>query len=246
MDKSAFKVFFSKEKENKWLNEMGKHGFLLNSVNDSNYKFTFCEDKVFNYSIENLDCSPRSEEAVEYFKSREELGIIPILASGNWVYFVSEKEEIKCTEEICKKNGRVYFWRSLYLLFFAVWGSVLCGYHIFINSYLQAIEQSGDGQIELLATNGGSAILNVIKIGFNFVLKALNAYLRIWTDIFGESDAVAVVAVIIPVVIIMLVIASFNLDSYVEFYKKRKSIKAADIPEVAKAFDTLEVMTDAE
>ena len=225
MDKSVFKIFFSKEKENKWLNEMGKLGFLLNSVNDSNYKFTFCEDKVFHYSLENLDCSPRSEEAVEYFKSRESLGVTPILASGNWVYFVSNKSEIECTEEICKKNAAVYFWRTLYLLFFAICGAILCGYHIFMAGYLHTIEQAGNGQIAMLSTDGKIALLNVIKTGFNYVLKAINAYFRIWTDIFGENDAVAVVAAIIPIVIILLIIATFNLDSYIGFYKQRKALQ---------------------
>ncbi len=248
MDKSVFKVFFSKDKENKWLNELGKEGYLLESVNDSKYSFTKHDDKIFYYSIENLDCSPRSNSANEYYKSREDLGVIPILASGNWVYFVSDKSEIECTEEICKKNSRVYFWRTLYLLFFAICGSVLCGYHMFMTGYLQTIEQAGNGQIEMLSTDGNIAILNLIKSGFNYILKALNAYFRIWTDIFGKNDAVAVVAAVIPVVIILLVIASFNIDSYITFNKKRKAIKSALIAQQTESVtnDSSEVITDAE
>lgn len=225
MDKSVFKVFFSKDKETKWLNQLGRDGYLLDSVNDSKYRFIKHEGKVFYYSIEYLDCSPRSEGANEYFKSREDLEIMPILASGNWVYFVSDKSEIECTEEICKKNSKVYFWRSLYLLFFAVCGSILCGYHAFMVDYLQIIEQAGDGQIEMLSTNGSIAILNLIKFGVNYILKAINAYFRIWTDIFGENDSVAVISAIIPIILILVVIATFNLDSYIFYFNKRRAIK---------------------
>ena len=69
MYKSIFKVFFSKDKEVKWLNKLGQEGYLLNSVSDSKYYFVINEEEKYYYSIENLDCSPRSEKAVQYFKS---------------------------------------------------------------------------------------------------------------------------------------------------------------------------------
>lgn len=250
MDKSVFKVFFSKEKESNWLNRLGKEGYLLDSVNDSKYRFIKHEGEVFYYSIEYLDCSPRSDEANIYFKSREELGITPILASGNWVYFVSKQSEIQCTEEICKKNSKVYFWRSLYLLFFSICGSVFCGYHIFAASLLQNLDQAGNGQLDLLATNSGFAILNVLKSGFNYVIKAINAYFRIWTSIFGENDAVAVVSALVPFVLILLIIATFNIDSYICYFKKRKALQNAaaaegSIIETNREVDS-EVLTDGE
>ena len=245
MDKSVFKVFFSKEKENNWLNSLGQQGFLLESIWDSKYIFTKYEDEKFYYSIENLDCSPRSAQANEYFAEREGLGITPLLASGNWVYFVSKNTEIPCTKEICKKNSRVYFWRSLYLLFFAIWASVLCGYHIFMAGYLNIIGQAGEGCIELLSTDGNVEMLNLLKSGFNYILKAINAYFGIWTDIFGKNDAVAIVSAIIPILLIILLFAAFNLDSYICFKQKGKRVS---IPESSAENSNAieEVMTDAE
>ncbi len=225
MDKSVFKVFFSREKEADWLNRMGKEGYLLLAISDSKYKFSYTEGAKYWYSIEHIGCSPLSDEAVEYFKSREESGIMPVLSSSNWVYFVSTEAEIECTEDICKKNARFYLWRIIYLLFFSVCGAVLCGYHAFSIGHLQAIEQVGDGQIDLLATGTTMTLFNAIKIGFNYVLKAINAYFSIWTDLFGKNDAVAVIAAIVPIMLILLVIASFNLDSYILYTKKKKSLK---------------------
>lgn len=242
MDKSVFKIFFSKDKETKWLNQMGQEGYILDSVSDSKYKFVK-QDDVIHYSIEYLDCSPHSDEAVSYFKSREDIGVTPILASGNWVYFISKETEIECTKEICKKNSKPYFWRSLYLLFFAICGSVLCGYHMFAAGFLENIGEAGNGQLEMLSTDGNFALYNAIKSGFNYILKAINAYFRIWTDIFGKNDAVAVVSALIPIILILLVIAAFNIDSYICFKNKRKAIEKSKSDTITT---TTEVFSDAE
>ena len=225
MDKSIFKVFFSKDKEAKWLNKLGQEGYLLVYVSDSKYNFVINEDEQYFYSIEYLDCSPRSEKATEYFKSRESLEISPIIASGNWVYFVSKRQEIENTVEILKKNSIVYFWRSIYLLFFAICGSVFCGYHIYAADLLKALEQTGEGKIELMSTSGGMAILNVVKIGLNFIIKAINKYIGLWTDLFGKNDAIATVAIIVPIVIILILLATFNIDSYLNFFIARRKLK---------------------
>ena len=225
MDKSIFKVFISKDKEIQWLNKLGQYGYLLDSVADSKYNFIINEEEKYYYSIEYLDCSPRSEKANEYFKSREDLGITPLMSLGNWVYFVSKDNEIEYTPEILKKNSSVYFWRTLYLLFFAICGSVFCGYHIYASSLLQTIGQTGTGEIELFSTDGGIAVLRVIKVGMNYFIKAINKYIGLWTDAFGKNDAIATVAIIVPLIILLIVIATFNIDSFMSFYGKRKKLK---------------------
>lgn len=225
MDKSIFKVFFSKDKEVKWLNKLGQEGYLLVYVSDSKYKFVINEGEKYFYSIEYLDCSPRSEKATEYFKSRESLEISPIIASGNWVYFVSKRQEIENTVEILKKNSIVYFWRSIYFLFFAICGSVFCGYHIYASDLLRVLEQPGQGKIELLSTNGVNAILKILKGGLNYIIKAINKYIGLWTESFGKNDSVAIVAIIVPIVIVLILIATFNIDSYICFLNARRKLK---------------------
>ena len=226
MEKSVFKVFFSKEKENNWLNSMGQEGYLLSEINDSKYIFIKSETEKYYYSIEYLDTSPFSNIAEEYFASRKENGVHPLVSSGNWVYFVSSKSNIILNADSYKKNSKVYFWRSLYLFFFALCGATLCGYQAFSVKFLNCIGHVGNGQVDLLSTSDTkgllSGLLNILKYIANFFLNVLNSYFKVWTNIFGESDAVAVISIIAPLVLLLLIICCFNFDNYVFFSKKEK------------------------
>lgn len=229
MEKSIFKIFFSKKKEMAWLNSLGKQGYLLTSINDSRYSFEISEEHKYSYSIEYMDCSPLSDTATEYYKSREKNSVTPLVSSGNWVYFAATDKEIIMTSEINKKNSKFYFWRSLYYLFFSLCGSILIGYQIFCINYLERIGHEGNGQIrEMLNTskNSGvlSGLLNVLKSIVNHLFELINKYFKLWTNIFGESDAVAVISIVAPIVLFLIFKVAFNIDQYIYFRTKASKL----------------------
>ena len=226
MEHSVFKVFFSKIKESEWLNKMGEEGYLLREINDSRYIFTKDQqaDTKYSYSIEYLDCSPQSEVAISYYSEREGCAIKPLISSGNWVYFVSSECKIKIMKEMYKKGAAFYLIRSLYLLFFAICASVLTGYQFFAKGFLETIGLHGDGKITNMLVKDSStgffdAIFNGLKAIVNHFFKMLNGYFNLWTNIFGKNDAVAVLSIVIPIVLILLVIAAFNVDEYLKYTK---------------------------
>lgn len=215
MEQSVFKVFFSKKKETEWLNNMGHSGFYLSYINDSKYVFDVREGHFYGYSIEYLNCSPESDDAISYYKQYEAQGVYPVVSSGNWVYFVSEDKPIVVTPESYKKNSLFYFWRVFYLLFFSLCGAIVCGYQAFSVGYLERIGQHGNGQIrEVLNITGNNAILDTLKKLGNFLIDFVNRYFKLWTNIFGESDAVAVISIVAPITLALLIIAGFNLNEY--------------------------------
>ena len=46
-----------------------------------------------------------------------------------------------------------------------------------------------------------------------------NGSFKIWTNIFGNNDAVAVISILIPIIILLLIFATFNLDEYYGYTK---------------------------
>ena len=143
-----------------------------------------------------------------------------MLSSGNWVYFAKEGSEIVSNYEIHKKNSIFYFWRIIYLSFFAFCGAVLCGYQAFAVGYLKRIGYVGNGQIRemLEITDKGSfleGLLNALKGVVNFFLSLVNKYISLWTKAFGESDAIAVISIAAPITVIVLLCLAFNINEYI-------------------------------
>ncbi len=251
MEKSLFKVFFSKTKECEWLCELGKKGYLLTSINDSKYKFEINEEKQYYYSIEYLDYSPHSEEASEYYLSRRGEGTIPVLSSKNWVYFVNSEKEIEMNSEIYRKNSIYYFWRMLYFSFFALLGGVLCGYQAFAVGFLKRIGYVGNGQIRemLEITDKGTTfegLLNAFKRLINFILELVNKYIKLWTNAFGESDAIAVIAIAVPITLIVLCFLTHNINEFYTHKKLQKQFKKASAKPLDSNTTVNEVESDAE
>ncbi len=222
METTFFKVFFSKKKECDWLNTLGEKGFLLEKINDSKYYFEQDSEHKFYYSIENLEGSPESDTSLEYFKSRTDEGIEPIISHGNWIYFVCKDKPIALTPSASKNNARFYLWKSIYQFFFAICGAVLCGYQLFAAEMLERLGQQGDGLITdkfSLSSGAGvaSAVLNIFKRVANYFVDFINQYLKLWSKIFGENDAFAVIAIVLPIVIILTVVGSLNFSEYFSF-----------------------------
>ena len=216
MEKTYYRVFLSKNEEREWLNKNGEEGYLLTKISDSKYFFTHNKGKKYTYSIEYLNMPSESQAAEEYFDSRKNLGVVPIVSGGNWVYFACDKGAIRQTSAMYKKNSIFYFWRSLYLFFFAVFGSILCGYHVFATDYIGRAGHEGDGKIDLLEIEG-SGFSDTLKEIWNNLLELLNAtYVKLFTNIFGENDAALVLAVLIPIVIVFGVLFALNLSEYID------------------------------
>ncbi len=227
MKTSFFKIFFSKRSEEQWLNAMGEKGYALTEIKDSQYSFTLSDKDKYTYSIQYLDCSPKSEDAVNYFKSLEKDHIKPLVSSGNWVYFAKSNGTITPSSEVYRKNAVPYFWRALYLLFFAVCGAIVCGYQAFSIGYLERIGHTGKGMIEKtyeISQKGGfyNKLLNVVKHIGNALFKTLNEYFKLWTSIFGESDAIAVISIVAPITIVLLILGALNLERYFTYRSLRK------------------------
>ncbi len=214
-----FKIFLSKRSEEKWLNSMGENGYLLTNVNDSRYSFDFSEKCKYYYSIQYLDVSPKSDKADEYYQSLARSNIKPLVTSGNWVYFSKEDEPIQPSVEVYKKNSTPYFWRMLYMLFFALCGAVVCGYQAFAIGFLERVGHEGRGLIETtyeISNNAGlfNKLLNVLKFIGNTFFRMLNAYFELWTNVFGESNAVSVIAIVAPITVVLLILGALNFERY--------------------------------
>ena len=209
MEKTCFKIFFSKYKEVEWLNSMGKQGYLLKKIRDNKYYFDRSNKYTYNYSIEHLDVAVHSNEADEHFTSLKKRGINPIISSNTWIYFCAVNNNIPLTRDICKKNSVVYFWRSLYLLFFSVIGTILCGYHTFATKYITDVGHNGNGRIPLFEKNG--TVYNSLNRLFDLIS---DTYIKLFVNIFGENDAALTLSVVIPITIILTVFFSLNLHEY--------------------------------
>lgn len=217
MEHKYFRVFFSKIKEVSWLNKLGKEGYLLTKIADSRYFFTRNEGKIYSYSIEFLDASPKSDTAAEYFESKMEQQIYPVIAGKNWVYFVSEINAIEISADTYKKNSKFYFWRCCYLMFISVLGAIVCGYQAFASAFILNAKHTGTGNIAITKVKGNS-FWDAICKAWNSILEFINnTYLHMLRVIFGESDAVFIIAVCLPVVIITAVLFAFNLNEYISF-----------------------------
>ncbi len=223
MEKVIFKIFFSKSKECNWLNSLGKQGYLLSKISDSRYFFSVSENKVYSYSIEYLNSSPNSEDSEEYMLKQKENGIYPIITGKNWMYFASETTIIEPSADVYKKNSIFYFWRWLYSLLFSVLGALVCGYQAFASRFIIDTGHTGTGHIKISEVEGNS-FGDVIAKAWNQILRFIdNTYLKMFRNIFGGSDAVFVLAVAVPVVILSVTYFTFNFDEYLIQRKMAKN-----------------------
>ena len=223
MENSCFKIFISKNKECLWLNDMGKRGYKLIKIADSKYYFVHSNNNKYFYSIQHLGFATKSEQAEQYFSELEKNGVFPFLTGGDWTYFYSMKP-IEDTPEVYKKSSNVYFWRSLYLFFFSVVCAIVCGYQAFVGNFIKAAGHSGNGLIRSFEIKGVS-LLDTLKIWLNGIIEFLNnTYIKLFVNIFGESDASIALAVLIPILIILTVCFAINFNEYLVTKKRFKEL----------------------
>lgn len=233
MQKQCFKVFFSKLKECAWLNKMGASGYRLIKISDSKYTFEKSEEHKYFYSLEYFENSPKSDIAIEYYESRKQEGIQPVVIAENWVYFLREDVKIESEPQIHKSNSVFYLTRALYLFFFSLVGCLVNGYQFYSIGYLEKVGHISNATvitpIEIdTAEDIFDKMLNSLKSLLNLIIGWANRYFDFWFDKFGENDAIAVISVILPVTIILIIAACFNLDEYLKHKKLSKSVQSVE------------------
>lgn len=241
MKSSCFRVFFSKISEQKWLNARGREGLLLESANDSRYKFIKSDEHTYSYSIEHIGVAPESDAAKEYYETVAGQGLKPVLSSGQWVYFVKEDGEIAETAEKLRGNAKPYRARALYFLGFALVFAVVCGYQFYAIKMLKSIGyvSANDtiGKITLLKGTGFfDKLVNVLIEVLNFLIRLANGYFKLWHGWLGKSDASAVLAVLLPVTAVLALFFGLNLSEYLAFRgEAKKAAPASEPAETANA-----------
>ena len=233
MKTSCFRVFFSKLSEQKWLDSLGVKGYLLESANDSRYKFTVSEEHVYSYSIEHIGVAPESDTAKEYYEKLSESGIKPVLSSGQWVYFVKEDGQTEHTAEKYRKNAKPYLARGLYYLGFALTFAIVCGYQFYAINLLQSAGSASAGdvidKVGLLESAGFfDKIINVLIAVLNFFIKIANGYFKLWQGWLGTGGASAVLSVLLPVTAVLTVMFGMNIAEFTAYRKEAKSISGTD------------------
>lgn len=232
--KRCFKLFFSKHEECQWLNKMGVKGYRLEKISRSYYYFEHEKNTIFSYSIEYLDCPQKSEQAIEHFEIRKNKGENHLFRKGKWDYFRSNGKKINLTAEGKNKISNLYFWRTLYLFFFSLVSTLLCGYQMFALTYLEIFEHRGDGKFDMLVPKG-KPFFDKLKLFWNEILDFFNnTYFKIFTKIFGENPVALVMAFLLPITIVLITLFAMNLDEYIFWrftnngkfsYKSKKQTK---------------------
>ncbi len=209
MQETFYKIFFSKVNEKAWLNHMGSMGYKLLKIKDSKYYFEVSDEHKYFYSIENIGCSPKSNVALEYIDKYSSQNVNFALSKGNWMYFLSEDYDFAISSSVYKKNNDVYFWRLIYLGFFAIAFAVVLGYQLFATDFLSKIGHISDGKVAAIPVE---SIFDSLQNSFFKLLN--NSYFVPFRMIFGYNDASVVIALVLPVVIICSILFSLNLDEY--------------------------------
>ncbi len=227
MKQHFYKIFASKLYKINWLNRMGKNGYHLTAINGYKYTFEHFPEKKYYYSLEHLEYSPESTSAQKYYAEYKEKGIEPIIVSGNWVYFVSVDQPIETNPRVYKSNAKVYLWRSIYLYFFSIWAAIVCGYQFFAADYLERIGHASDGFMDKLEMgSSGTAfdsVLNILEKPINFIIDWINEFYLIWiAERYGANDAYVVLAMLLPVLLLLLVLASCSFNEFISYRRIAK------------------------
>jgi len=87
MFKKAFRLYWDKDEEEKWLNEMSEKGWALKKFFLGLYTFEKCEKGEYCYRIDLMKNLVNFKESIEYIKFVEETGAEYVASWGRWVFF---------------------------------------------------------------------------------------------------------------------------------------------------------------
>ena len=81
---TKFKIYFDKDEETKWLNQMAEEGWALKSFFAGFYHFVECEKGAYIYQIDFTDKFVNVSE--DYREYMQELGIEIVQIWGYWIF----------------------------------------------------------------------------------------------------------------------------------------------------------------
>lgn len=203
------KRFFSSIKENRWLDSLGKKGYLLIFRKENSYTFEITEKQLY-YSVEWLDCAPDSEEGEAHIAAYEKNGIHLTASYSLWAYFVSEKP-ITADTTARQRVAKRYRNTALLIYAFDVIAAVLIGYQFAIRDFLES------NQVLLKAPTMESSSNIVINLCRRLLYGAeiiLYRYGKLCANLFGETKASLALGILIPLAVTLSVLGGFWLAEW--------------------------------
>ncbi|MCH5184087.1 MAG: DUF2812 domain-containing protein [Oscillospiraceae bacterium] len=195
------KSFFSSVKECEWLNELGQEGYRLVGRREGKYRFEVEEGRTWYYSLEWLDCSPKSEKGQAYIRSREQ-GSVELAATFSlWAYFVSP-DPIPASDEGRRRTAVHYRNIALLIYLFDIIAAALTGYHYVVRPFLA--KQKVLLEAPVLKKSGNFLIDLARRLEYG-AKELLYRYGRL----FGETKAALALGILIPLVIGLSIAGAF-------------------------------------
>ena len=93
MVKRAYRFYYDFEKEEAWLNEMARQGWMMNSFFLGVYQFTEGAPGEYIYRIELLPQHARSLESLSYLRFLEEAGVEIVTTWFRWAIYRRKASE---------------------------------------------------------------------------------------------------------------------------------------------------------
>lgn len=87
MNKKVFKLYWDKDKEEIWLNEMCNEGWALSDFFLGLYTFKKCEKGEYTYRIDLMDDVESTQKSRDYIKFVEDTGAEYVTSWFRWVFF---------------------------------------------------------------------------------------------------------------------------------------------------------------
>ncbi len=153
--KKVFRIFFSFQKERKWLEEMAGEGwFLTDLAMGSVYTFIRGEPKRMLYDIDrfSLPKKPDLEEVrhKEFFlEMTQEMGWREVTHDGSMTYYFAKEYEEDGVNELCNdedsRRYRARKFREMYNLYakkLVFWGMAVLAADIFLKLFLKNFEET--------------------------------------------------------------------------------------------------------
>ena len=224
------KSFFSSVKECEWLNGLGQKGYRLIGKKDGKYTFEVDELQTWYYSVEWLDCSPKSEDGQAYIRSRKENGVELAASFSLWAYFISH-EPILVSEESKKRTAIHYRNIALILYVFDAVAAALTGYQFVIRSFL---ETQGILMTAPELKRSSNVFIDLARRLVYGAKRLLYLYGKLCGRLFGESQAALALGVLIPLAVILSIAGAFWTA---EWLKNRPEKKRVEPQEEQEATD---------
>lgn len=93
MNKKVFRLYWDKDKEEIWLNDMVSQGWALSDFFLGLYTFKRCEKDEYTYRIDLMDDVVSTNKSMDYIKFVEDTGAEYVTSWFRWVFFRKKTSE---------------------------------------------------------------------------------------------------------------------------------------------------------